>query len=455
MALMALAVATQLGCGCVSLSWAGDDESAALDTGIDVYVYAYPLVLMDVNRRYVQKAGRVNNNQFIHGRTFADASSTAVVAPNNDFLNSVAWLDLSLEPVILHVPDFGSRYYLAPLMDAWSNVFASPGTRTTGNGVRDFAVVGPRWKGVLPSGMTVINSPTNMVWILLRIHSIGTSEDIAAVHALQDLMTLTPLSSYGKSYTPPPFRDDPTTSMLSLPPEQVTTMDAKTFFTCFANLLKSNPPAASDAPMIAKLGSAGIIPGGNFDFNKLDPVMWTGLSQSVIPAQIKIRSSRSSRVVNRWNINLDMGSYGTNYSLRAFTALVGLGANIAADAIYPSTFTDSQGNPLTGSQRYIIHFPAGHTPPANAFWSLTLYNYRQFFAFNTFNRYAIRSIDNLTYNADGSLYLFIQGDSPGPGKETNWLPSPRENFYLVMRIYWPKPETLDGRWKPPAVQRGG
>jgi DNA sulfur modification protein DndE len=241
--------------------------------------------------------------------------------------------------------------------------------------------------------------------------------------------------------------------MPELPPEQVAAMDAKTFFSYFANLLKSNPPAAADASMVIKLSSVGIIPGGDFDFSKLDPIMKTGLSRSVIPAKIKIRSFRSSREVNRWNFNLDLGSYGTNYLLRASTAMFGLGANIAVDSIYLGTSYDSQVTALTGSQRYVIHFSAAHTPPANAFWSLTLYNYRQFFASNTLNRYAIHSVDNLTYNADGSLDLFIQSDSPGPEKETNWLPSPREKFYLVIRIYWPKPEALDGRWKPPAVQR--
>jgi len=452
--LLVLSLATLEGCGAGKSSLARPEGSEAFQKGIDAYIYAYPLVLMDVTRRYGQKGSRTSNNQFFHGRSFEDASSRAVVAPNNDTLYSSAWLDLSTEPIIMHVPDFGSRYYLVPLMDAWTNVFASPGTRTTGNRACDFAIVGPNWKSAVPAGMTVIRSPSNMVWIAARVYSTRTPDDVVAVRALQDRMTLMPLSFYGRHYTPPPVRPDPALKMGVLPPQQVANMDAGAFFKYFADLLKTNPPAAADAPMIANLASVGIVPGRDFNFENLNPNVRNALIESVSAAQNRIRGPRvGSIVVNGWTINLKTGSYGTDYMFRAQVALNGLGANIAADSIYPATAVDSNGNPLTGAHRYVVRFPPGGTPPANAFWSLTLYNYRRFFADNPLNRYAIHSVDNLAYNADGWLDLYIQVDSPGPSKETNWLPAPQENFTLTMRIYWPKPEALSGTWKPPFVHR--
>ena len=304
---LALVVAAGIGGVSEVPSWAADDEPTLLETAIDAYVYAYPLVLTDVTRRYVQKATGTDNNRFSHGRKFADASSKAVVAPNNDFLNSTAWLDLSAGPVILHVPDFGSRYYLAPLMDAWTNVFASPGTRTAGNGPHDFAITGPRWKGVLPAQLTEIKSPTDMVWILPRIHSTRTAEDVASVRLLQDMMTLKPLSSYGKPLVRINFNADPSMLLSKLPPEQVKEMDGNAFFTYFANLVKSNPPSPADTTMVARLATIGIVPGRDFDFDKLDPTVKDALSRASIPGWVKTGSFRGGNRINGWNVNLHMG----------------------------------------------------------------------------------------------------------------------------------------------------
>jgi hypothetical protein len=420
----------------------------------EAYVYAYPLVLMDITRRHT--LGRIFANHLIHMRAFPDHSSKSVVRPSNDLLYSTAWLDLSAEPLLLHLPDFGSRYYLLPFMDAWSNVFASLGTRTTGNRAQDFAVVGPEWHGSLPAGVNVIKSPTNTVWMLSRLYCTRTRDDLAAAHALQGRITLKPLGSSCKNYSLSPGRLSLALSSLrkKTPAEEVADMDAPNFFQYFANLLKKNPPPPADTLMVKKLAEIGIVPGRDFDINNLDVQTKNILAASVNAGQSRIKSyTEKSSVVNGWSINLTYGSYGADYGQRAFVALYLLGANIPQDSIYPGTAMDQKGHYLTGSGSYILHFPPGQTPPSKAFWSLTLYNRDGLLVDNPLKRYAVHSVDNLVYNKDGSLDIYMQFQSPGPDKEMNWLPAPRDNFNLTMRIYWPKEDALNGTWSPPPVQK--
>jgi len=422
---------------------------------IEAYIYAYPLVLMDITKSRHTLGGALENHLF-HLRTFPDHSSKTVIRPSNDLLYSNAWLDLSSEPIIMHLPDFGSRYYLMPLMDAWSNVFASPGTRTTGNRAGDFAIVGPHWQGELPPGVTVLRSPTNIVWLLGRLYCKRTQDDLAAVHTLQDQITLRSLrsSSIFSALSPSPVILYITSFIQRTPAAQVAKMDAESFFKSFAKLLKDNPPPPADAAMVKKLAEIGIVPGKDFNIKSLDPAVRNRLETSVSAGQSKIKSfTRDSYVANGWSINVKWGSYGVHYLRRAYAALNLLGANLAEDAIYPNTAADNKGLSLTGTNRYVLHFPMGKTPPANAFWSLTLYNDGGYFVDNPLSRYAIHSADNLTYNADGSLDIYIQANSLGIDKEPNWLPAPQKVFNLTMRIYWPKPEALNGTWRPPVVKK--
>jgi DNA sulfur modification protein DndE len=421
----------------------------------DAYIYAYPLVLMDITK--CQTMGNIFVNRLINVRTFPDPSTKSVVRPSNDLLYSSAWLDLSSGPIIMHLPNFGNRYYLMPLMDVWSNVFASLGTRTTGNNVGDYAIIGPNWRGTLPAGVTAIKSPTNTVWLLGRLYCLRTQEDLKAVHSLQDQITLKPLGSSSNNYSvvPGPFSK----FLLSFfkkrtPAEQVANMNAENFFRYFANLLKDNPPSSADAPMVKKLAEIGIVPGNDFNINSLDPTVRNKLATSVNAAQSKIKSySGNQYFSNGWNINLKNGNYGVDYWHRAYVALILLAANLAEDAIYPSTSVDQHGNYLNGSNRYVLHFPSGQNPPTKAFWSLTVYDNDGWLVDNPLNRYAIHSVDNLKYNKNGSLDIYVQTNSTGPDKESNWLPSPWGNFNLSMRIYWPKPEALNGTWRPPVVQK--
>ena len=205
--------------------------------------------------------------------------------------------------------------------------------------------------------------------------------------------------------------------------------------------------------MLAKIG---VVPGQDFDPGKLDPAVAKGLEKSVQIALEKLQAAAKTagKPVNGWNIvPMTIGKFGTDYGLRAVVALIGLGANLADDAIYPNAFTDGDGKPLSGANRYVVHFDKGQTPPANAFWSLTMYDAQSFMVENPINRYDIASWMPLKYNKDGSLDVYIQKESPGKAKEANWLPAAAGDFSVTMRVYWPKPAMLNGSWTPPPVKR--
>jgi hypothetical protein len=437
-------------------------EDDALKLGVDAYVYGYPLVLMDVTRQVMTAVPKVDAhkappNQFVHAREFPDYTFTDVVSPNADTLYSFAWLDLTKEPIILSVPDVGKRYYLMPLLDAWTNVFASPGTRTTGNGKEDFAIVGPNWKGELPAGVHKLKSPTDMVWLIGRTQTNG-KDDYAAVHATQDQYKLTALSAWGKPNTPPDNVPVATGIDVRTPPvEQMARMDATTFFTRLNTLMQDNPPPAADAATLKRFAAIGVAPGKAFDLRGLDRVVAKGLERSVRAAQATIVAEAKKphgKKVNGWEmLPHNTGRYGTDYLWRAVVALVGLGANLPEDAIYPHATVDADGQPLTGANRYVIRFPKGQLPPVNALWSITMYNAKQAFIQNPIDRYAIGDRDKLKSNDDGSLTLYVQHDSPGKDKESNWLPAPADSFNVFMRLYWPKQEIVDATWKMPPVER--
>jgi hypothetical protein len=438
-------------------------EDEAAKVAADAYLFGYPILLMDVTRQVGVATPRVDEklhkapiNQLENMRAFPDALFTDVVSPNADTLYSIAWLDLSKGPVVLSVPELGKRYYLMEMLDAWTNVFASPGTRTTGGGKGDFAVVGPGWTGKLPEGVKEINSPTSMVWLIGRTQTNG-KDDYAAVHAIQNQYKLTPLLAWGKDFTPP--TDVPVEKGVDTktpPVEQVAKLNAATFYSRLNALMKDNPPAAADAAALTRFAAIGVVPGKTFDLTKLDPAVAKGIEKGFKAGGQKLLAAAKKpqgKTVNGWDVMTNLGKYGSDYTFRAVVALVGLGANLPEDAIYPHARVDAEGQAMTGANRYIIRFPKGQLPPVRAFWSVTMYNNKQFFIENPINRYAIGDRDKLQFETDGSLILYIQHDSPGKAKESNWLPAPKEGFNLFLRLYWPKKEILDGSWRPPAVER--
>jgi len=431
------------------------DQANALAT--EAFTYAYPLVLMEMTRRVstnVATAGasRAPMGQMALMRAYPTAAFEDVVSPNADTLYELAWMDVSKQPMVLSLPAMGDRYALFPLLSAWTNVFFSPGKRTTGTGAQTYAITGPGWSGTLPAGVKQVKSPTAIVWMIGRIYCTGTPEDYAAAHKVQDGMKLVPLSAYGKPYTAPANTVDPSIDVKTAPVKQVAQMDGVSFFAMFASLLKNNPPTAADAPMLAKLAQLGIVPGQKLDTSKLDPVVKAAMDAAPKAAypQMKAYLPKAGKLVNGWSVIIGLGDYGTKYLLRGLVALIGLGANLSQDAVYPALAA-----PLDGSKNnYVMRFPKGMSPPVNAFWSITLYNTRQFFYDNPLNKYTVSARNKVKYNADGSFNVYIQHASPGAALQENWLPAPADKFTMIMRLYWPKeapPSVLNGTWDPPAA----
>jgi len=402
---------------------------------------------------------RAPMGQLVRMREYPTAAFRDVTAPNADTLYTTAWLDVGKEPWVLSLPDAHGRYYLFPMLDTWTNVFQVPGKRTTGTGLQKYAITGPGWTGKLPAGVTEYKSLTDLLWILGRIYCTGTPEDYSAVHAMQDEISLVPLSSYDKTYTPPPGKVDPSIDMKTGVRDQVNALDTAAYFSLLAKLIKDNPPAEADAPMVEKMAKIGIVPGKDYDMGKLDPTVAKALQGVPKLAFEKIMAhfKEAGVDINGWVFTTKTGIYGTDYLQRALITAVGLGANRPQDAVYPTSETDADGKPYDGSSKYVIHFDKSEPlPPVNGFWSLTMYDAEFFFLPNALNRYTLSQRNKLKANADGSVDLYLQNENPGPDKESNWLPAPNGRFMLMLRLYWPKetpPSIIDGTWKPPSVER--
>jgi len=430
----------------------------------DAYVYGYPLVTMEMTRRIITNVAapegtRAPMGQVIKMRHYPDAAFRDVTAPNADTLYTTAFFDVGQEPWVLSLPDMKDRYFLMPMLDGWTNVFQVPGKRTTGTGAQTYAITGPGWTGTLPAGVKQYKSPTNIVWLLGRIYCTGTPEDYAEVHALQDQVKLMPLSAYGKPYTPPAGKVDPSIDMKAAVRDQVNRMDAVAYFTLLAQLMKANPPTAADAPALAKFARIGLVPGQDYDASKLRADFAKRIPEIAndrIMIQFKI--NKDVHDTDGWSFTTKTGIYGTDYLMRALITAIGLGANRPQDAVYPTSQKDAEGKAYDGANKYVMRFPKGELPPVEGFWSLTMYDGAYFFVPNPINRYSISPRQNLKTNPDGSVDLYIQKDSPGPDKESNWLPAPAGKFILMLRMYWPNesnPSIIDGTWTIPPVRKAG
>jgi hypothetical protein len=429
----------------------------------DAYIYGYPLVTMEMTRRVITNVAepvgtRGPMGQIIKLRQYPDASFRDVTAPNADTLYTQAFFDVGKEPWVLSIPDMNGRYALLPMLDGWTDVFQVPGKRTTGGKAQKYAITGPGWSGTLPAGVTEYKSPTAMVWILGRIYCTGTPDDYAKVHALQDKFSVVPLSSYGKPYTPAPGAVDANFDMKTGIRDQVDAMSVNDYFNYLARLMKTNPPAAADAPIVEKMKAIGLDPGKDFDPSKLGAFDKEVIKTVPKVAQVKIMEyfKQAAEPVNGWTYMIkNIGQYGTDYIQRALVTAIGLGANRPQDAIYPTSQKDAAGSEYDGaSKKYVMHFDKGQTPPVNGFWSLTMYDKDYFFVPNPLNRYTLSERNKFITNPDGSIDLYLQADSPGKAKEANWLPAPKGKFIPMLRLYWPKetsPSIIDGTWKPPAI----
>ena len=446
-------------------------EEEAHAIGVNAYLYFYPLISFDVTRLYSTNIEpdkvplKAPMNTFASAGAYPSADNKFVVRVNFDTLYSIAYLDLTKEPMVVSSPDTNGRYFLLPMLDAWTDVFASPGWRTTGTQAQTFLIAPQGWRPdlrdraieefKLPKDTQRIDAPTPYIVIIGRTKTDGPP-DYDAVHKIQAGYTVTPLSQWGKPPQPVTVKVDPSVDMKTPPKIQVDTMPAGRYFAYAAELLKVNPPHITDQPMIAQLKKIGIQPGKSFDFDKADPAIQKALVSAREDAQqlMEWKIPTIARVANGWSMNTDtMGVYGNYYLKRAIVAQVGLGANLPEDAIYPLNLGDETGKPLDGANKYTLHFAKASLPPVNAFWSVTLYDSEGYQVANSLNRFAVSSWMPFKYNGDGSLDLYFQNDNPGNNKEANWLPSPKGPFNLTMRLYAPKSDALTGKWNPPPVTK--
>jgi hypothetical protein len=445
------------------------DEASAIATS--AYVYFYPLVSMDITRKQStniepgKELAKGPMNTFVNVPAFPPGDLKVVVRVNFDTLYSIAWLDLTREPLIVSAPDTHGRYYLLPMLDMWTDVFASPGSRTTGTRPGHFLVAPPGWRPDLreklveelrlPKDTQRIDAPTPYVWVIGRTKTDGPP-DYPAVNSIQAGYKVTPLSEWGKTPKPVEVKIDPGVDMKTPPKVQADTMPADKYFAFAAELMKLHPPHITDEPIVAQMKKIGIEHGKSFDITKADPTVRKALEGAPAAAQklMQWKLPTIARVANHWSMNTDtMGVYGNYYLKRAIVTQQGLGANLPEDAVYPLNLGDEAGRPLDGANKYTITFDKGAAPPVNAFWSITLYDSDGFQVPNGLNRFAVSSWMPFQYDADGSLTLHFQNDSPGKDREANWLPAPKGAFNLTMRLYGPKSEVLTGRWNPPPVTR--
>jgi len=462
-------VVALLGCAPTGPAAVTPEETEAIAR--EAYVYGFPMV-MNYKTLYNYVIDTSNpeyrgpfNQVSCEARLFTP-DDKAIVTPNADTPYCLFWLDLRAEPRVLSVPEMEpERFYHFQVIDWYTHNFAYVGTLTTGNDAGSFLIAGPEWDGVAPEGVDeVLRSETDLVLIIVRTQLFGP-DDLARVEEIQAEYTLEPLSGWlGTDPAPaPPMRELPVW-------DEGAQFDERLFgFLDVAMDLLGNPAPGREG-LWESLGRLGLGPGHDFDFAALPPevqeAMKTGRAAGFADMEAFIEAHvnhplTSGRVLGTRAFLAE--SAVTNYDLekidvlRAAAAHIGLYGNSAAEALYPGYFVDAEGSPLDGSTgRYTLTFPAGQLPPVRAFWSLTMYDGpTQLFIDNPIDRYLLNStmMDDFRVGDDGSLTLLVQKDAPKTGWEANWLPAPDGPFYMMLRLYGPEPQALDGTWTPPPAVR--
>lgn len=430
-------------------------EAEGLVDGMECYIYGLPLVLMDVTKSVLTGSHKTSDlkaplNQFARIRTYVTPEVKDVVRISVSSLWSHGFVDLDQDAWVISQPDTKGRYIVVQGLNMWTEDFMSVGARNTGTEAGNFLIVGPNWKGATPPDIKqTFRCTTRYAWVLVQM-ACNNPAEYPVIHALQDQLKMTPLTKWGQPYTPPEdVPIDPAADLTATPFDQVRLMPGWMFFQRLASVLKENPPNPADTKMVAKLKTLGIEPGKDFDPSKASPGLIAGMNKAATLAFNKLGTAQNDmKGVNGWLTATDVGTYGTDYNTRAFIAYMGLGALSAEDCIYPTTFVDGDGNFLLGDKKYVIHFEKDKLPPSHSgVWSISQYR-ENFYVHNPLERYGILSSMPLKYNADGSLDIYLQKDSPGPDKEANWLPNPPSlPFNLTMRVYQPKKEMMDGHTK--------
>jgi hypothetical protein len=444
------------------------DDKAAADTaskqayamGVQAYIWGYPMVVMQKSRDAMTKGGDapVTAEEFNEsGLLFAPVNQvanawgmlgpkfSAVQSGNSDTMYSVTWFDSSKEPYVLHLPDAEGRYYTFQFIDAWTNNYFYASTRTMGSQVQDYALVAPGWKGKLPQGVQRVDCPTPTGFIIGRWF-VAAESDVAAVNTIQKKVTMTPLSSHGTAYTPP-----------KVPVAAAKTYDGDlAFFEQLGDVLAFNGAPGADDGLLGMLESIGLSVDHGFDRSRLGSDEQNALARAITDGEaiLAAKSASMGTQVNGWQLAPILDEYfGTDYLLRGAIGYQAMFENTPIEAYYPSVFDDLDGNALDGSKGdYTMRFDKGKTPPVGAFWSTTMYDAKKrLMVDNPIDRYKIGSADDLTVAADGTTTLYIQAESPGKEHEGNWLPAPKEPFYMLFRMYLPDIEILNGQYELPGV----
>jgi hypothetical protein len=439
------------------------DPLQARDIAADAYVYGYPLVLMDTARRVQTNVqapdtafgGGAPVNRFTHMSRAADPLLHGLPYPDVDTLWSLLWFDVSKEPLLIEVPDARGRYYSITLADMWTDIFAAPGSRTVQDGIHIYAIVAPGWQGKLPKPAEMLRAPTSAGLVRMRVAFRGVS-DLGAAQGFQMAVDATPLSRWGKKTVPSDGHFDVALSRRA-PVEQVAEMSASDFFSSLAELMARYPPHAGDGPMLQRMARLGMEPGERFDISRLPPDIRTAIESGAQRGQATVRSPIQPRPRrgDAWRMpERRLGSYGTDYALRARAARA-LGVTpLPEDEIVLRAHADSDGRPLDGSFRYEVRFDRGQLPPADGFWSMTLYNDRRELYDNAINLYAVGSRHPVVPALDGTSTVYVQYAQPTGELVRNWLPAPQSGrFTLMLRIYQPREDAVEGLWTPPSIRR--
>lgn len=455
MALLVTAVTAHSGAALPS-----DEEIRAI--AHEAYAWGYPVV-DNYNVTYWQAIDTTGPgfkapiNTLAHKSDVTRAGEKTVPTPNSDTPYSNLVMDLRREPMVLTVPAMEpERYFSIQLVDAYTHNYAYVGTRTTGNGGGRFLVTGPDWKGRKPKGIDrVITTETWLAKATYRTQLFNAA-DIENVRRIQSGYRAEPLSAYLQRPAPPAVRATEWPAPLDV---EAMKTDPR-FWTLLDYALRFCPVHPSEVALRKRLERIGLDGDGTFDFNRLTPVQQQAFRDGVADAWRDFAGLMKQ---------MDEGSvtsadaFGTrehlrnNYLYRWGGDVVGIYGNSAEEAIYPMYSVDAEGKPLDARQhRYELRFGPNELPPVNAFWSVTMYNLPdRFLVANRLDRYLINSpmLPQLQRDADGGLTLYIQRDSPGRDKESNWLPANDGPFFMAMRLYWPKAEALSGKWTPPSLQR--
>lgn len=447
------------------------DDAELIKLALQTFIYGYPMVY---NMREIAKftsgpnlasATAIPYNTFGYARQLLDPTAQ-FVSPNNDTLYTIAMCDVRSGPIVLHVPDTAERFYVLQFVDAWTNNFAYIGRRATGTAEAHFLLAAHDYSGDVPEGMKVVRAPSGVFVIVGRI-AVNGAADLPAVHALQDQFTLTPLSVYQGGAAPAP--------VAGVPQPDARVREDLRWWEAFRVALSAFPPPPADAPFMAHCEKLGLT-AAESPYIQPDPALAKILvaGQQAAEAKLEELIKTATKPVNGWqnrlrvfNYNNDYFEIGTiqspewmipdrniAYITRAAAARAGLWGNHGYEANYQMVYVDADDQPLSSEHCYELHMPV--PPPVEAFWSLTMYDVPKFYLVaNPINRYSIGDrTPGLKYGTDGSLTIYMQKDSPGADKESNWLPTPQNgNFRPIMRMYQPKQPILDGSFVLPAIKR--